>query len=94
MVALYARWVDLADATDAKLQELVDACDVDPALDGTFLKAWKMDASNFATRLDVADAGIIEHVATEFVISRSNQGRCRWVHALQLCIFKSPSIWV
>ena len=64
--------------------ELRDACDADPTLDRTFLKAWELDASNFATRLDVADAGIIEHVATEFVISTSNQGRCRWVHALQL----------
>lgn len=71
-----SRWVDPADGNDAKLDDLVDACDPDPALDRTFLKAWEMDASNFVTRLDLADAGIIEYVTASELVRQAKDG-CR-----------------
>ena len=64
-----AQSIDLANANDLKLQTLVGACeraafglDNRDVLDETYRKAWKMDSSNFLTRLDIVSAGIIDHV--------------------------------
>lgn len=69
-----AGWVDLANASDEKLQALLEACEPAPfgvnnkdVLDDTYRKAWKMDNSNFSTRLDVVDTGIVEHVRSKLV---------------------------
>jgi hypothetical protein len=66
-----AHCIDLADANDASLQVLLEACqpaafgvDNKDVLDESYRKAWKMDNSNFATRLDVVNAGILEHLCS------------------------------
>lgn len=69
-----AQYIDLANADDLKLQTLVGACeraafglDNKDVLDETYRKAWKMDSSNFLTRLDVVNAGIMDHVCAKLV---------------------------
>ncbi|KIJ98074.1 hypothetical protein K443DRAFT_104545 [Laccaria amethystina LaAM-08-1] len=64
-----AGWVDLADPSDTKFQVLLESCDQAPVSNGSSPNAWKMDNSNFSTRLDarLVDAGIIEHVTTELI---------------------------
>ena len=61
------RWVDLADPSDTKIQELLESCDQVPVFKGSSPNAWKMDNSKFSTRLDtrLVDSGIIEYVTTE-----------------------------
>ena len=69
-----AQCIDLANANDLKLQTLVGACeraafglDNRDVLDETYRKAWKMDSSNFLTRLDIVSAGIIDHVCAKLM---------------------------
>ena len=69
-----AQCIDLANANDLKLQTLVGACeraafglDNKDVLDETYRKAWKMESSNFLTRLDVVSAGIIDHVCAKLM---------------------------
>ena len=79
------RCVDLANASDAKLQALLEASEPAPfgvnnkdVLDDTYRKAWKMDNSNFSTRLDVFDTGVIEHVRSKLVdIGHGGQKKIR-----------------
>jgi hypothetical protein len=69
-----AQSIDLANVDDLKLQTLVGACeraafglDNKDVLDESYRKAWKMDSSNFLTRLDVVSAGIIDHVCAKLM---------------------------
>ena len=69
-----AQSIDLANANGLKLQTLIGACeraafglDNRDVLDETYRKAWKMDSSNFLTRLDVVSAGIIDHVCAKLM---------------------------
>ena len=75
-----AHCVDLANADDASLQVLLEACQPAPfgvdnkdVLDETYRKAWKMDNSNFATRLDVVNTGILECIRSMLMQGNENK---------------------
>ncbi|EDR10243.1 uncharacterized protein LACBIDRAFT_325147 [Laccaria bicolor S238N-H82] len=75
-----AHCIDLANADDASLQVLLEACQPAPfgidnkdVLDETYRKAWKMDNSNFATRLDVVNTGILDCIRSMLMQGNKNK---------------------
>ena len=75
-----AHCIDLANTDDASLQVLLEACQPAPfgvdnkdVLDETYRKAWKMDNSNFATRLDVVNTGILECIRSMLMQGNENK---------------------
>lgn len=75
-----ARCIDLANADDASLQVLLEACQPAPfgvdnkdVLDETYRRAWKMDNANFATRLDVVNTGILESIRSMLMQGNENK---------------------
>ena len=75
-----AHCIDFANADDASLQVLLEACQPAPfgvdnkdVLDESYRKAWKMDNSNFATRLDVVNTGILECIRSMLMQGNENK---------------------
>ncbi|EDR00473.1 uncharacterized protein LACBIDRAFT_313386 [Laccaria bicolor S238N-H82] len=75
-----AHCIDFANADDASLQVLLEACQPAPfgvdnkdVLDETYRKAWKMDNANFATRLDVVNTGILESIRSMLMQGNENK---------------------
>ncbi|KLO11835.1 hypothetical protein SCHPADRAFT_905703 [Schizopora paradoxa] len=64
-----ARCLDLTKATDVEMQRLVDVCGVatfgvnhEEVLDPSYRSAWKLDPINFATKLNILHAGLMDSI--------------------------------
>ncbi|KAJ7446577.1 hypothetical protein FB451DRAFT_1055059, partial [Mycena latifolia] len=69
-----ARFIDLANATEAQLGELAAACEPAPfgvnqenVLDESYRKAGKMDLTKFSARLDVVTSGLLNAIGPDIL---------------------------
>ncbi|KLO11815.1 hypothetical protein SCHPADRAFT_905680 [Schizopora paradoxa] len=74
-----ARSIDLTKATEVEMQRLVDVCEVatfgvnrEEVLDPSYRSAWKLDPTNFTTKLNILHAGLMDSI--RYNLLSSDQG--------------------